>query len=165
MTRITLLECLKDFTREVTAELLLPVRMQKDDTAPEQRPVQVYLMRLPDGASATKKAPYLLHQLVTAKDQQFVESGVASTAKVRSIFCVYHENEQEGGLLLLNLMERIRIALLKQVVIGRQFTLDLSAGVEVLLYPDDTAPYFLGEMVTTWELPPIEREVPEIWQN
>ena len=34
--------------------------------------------------------------------------------------------------MLLNLMERIRVALLRQVVIGEQFTLDLEAGLEVL---------------------------------
>ena len=26
-------------------------------------------------------------------------------------------------------------------------------------YPDDTAPYFVGEMISTWILPPVEREV------
>ena len=61
--------------------------------------------------------------------------------------------------MLLNLMERIRVALLRQVVIGEQFTLDLEAGLEVLGYPDDTAPYFVGEMISTWILPPVEREV------
>lgn len=51
------------------------------------------------------------------------------------------------------------MALLRQVVIGEQFTLDLEAGLEVLVYPDDTAPYFVGEMISTWILPPVEREV------
>ena len=84
---------------------------------------------------------------------------MTSSAKVRSICCVYNDDEQEGGLMLLNLMERIRVALLRQVVIGEQFTLDLEAGLEVLVYPDDTAPYFVGEMISTWILPPVEREV------
>ena len=51
------------------------------------------------------------------------------------------------------------MALLRQVVIGGQFTLDLEAGLEVLVYPDDTAPFCVGEMASTWKLPAVEREV------
>ena len=61
--------------------------------------------------------------------------------------------------MLLNLMERLRIALLERVVIGQQCTLDLQAGLETLVYPDDTAPYFAGEMVSTWKLPAVQRKV------
>lgn len=61
--------------------------------------------------------------------------------------------------MLLALMERLRIALLKQVVIGNQFALNTQAGLETMCYPDDTAPYFSGEMVSTWRLPGIQREV------
>lgn len=159
MTRITLLERLRDFTKAATAELMMPVRMQKGDTEQQYRPAAVYLMRLPDGTSATKKAPYVLHQLITGKDQQSQGQNIEASAQVRSICCVYNDDEQEGGLMLLNLVERLRVALLKQVVIGGQFTLDLEAGLEVLIYPDDTAPYFVGEMISTWKLPAIEREV------
>lgn len=159
MTRITLLERLRDFTKEATAELMMPMRMQKGDAEQKYRPADVYLMRLPDGTSATKKAPYVLHQLITGKDQQPSGNRIESTAHIRSICCVYNDDEQEGGLMLLNLMERLRVALLKQVVIGNQFTLDLDAGLEVLIYPDDTAPYFVGEMISVWKLPTVEREV------
>ena len=143
MTRIILLERLRDFTKEATADLIMPTRMQKGDTEQGYRPADVYLTRLPDGTSATKKAPYVLHQIITGMDQQPQGQRVTSS----------------GGLMLLNLMERIRVALLRQVVIGEQFTLDLEAGLEVLVYPDDTAPYFVGEMISTWILPPVEREV------
>lgn len=66
--------------------------------------------------------------------------------------------------MLLNLMERFRIGLLKRVVIGGQFELDLQAGMESLIYPEDTAPYYAGEMVSIWKLPPIKREVENLWQ-
>lgn len=159
MTRIILLKRLLAFTEEVTADLIMPTRLQKGDTEQIFRPAKVYLMRLPDGTSATKKAPYVLHQVITGMDQQPQGQRVTSSAKVRSICCVYNDDEQEGGLMLLNLMERLRIAMLRQVVIGGQFTLDLEAGLETLVYPDDTAPYFVGEMISTWKLPPVEREV------
>ena len=98
-------------------------------------------------------------QAITSKDTQPSGELEAGVAVVRSIFAVYNDDEQEGGLMLLNLMERMRIALLKQVVIGNQFTLDLDAGLETMAYPDDTAPYFVGEMLSTWKLPAVEREV------
>ncbi len=157
--RVEFMVALKAFTQEEIKELIMPVRVQKGDTEQTCRPADVYLMRLPDSTSATKKAPYVLHQLITAKDVQPSGQKLRASAVVRSICCVYNSDEQEGGLMLLNLMERMRIALLRTTIIGNRFQLDMEAGVECLVYPDDTAPYFVGEMVTNWKLPPIEREV------
>ena len=159
MTRIVLLEQLRDFSKAVTSEIIMPVKMQDGDDAPQFRAADVYLMRLPDSRAATKKAPYILHQLITGNDTQRSGERCESSAMVRSIFCVYSKDEQEGALLLLNLMERVRIELLRKVVIGRQFTLDLEASLETLIYPDDTAPYFAWELISTWHLPAVEREV------
>lgn len=158
MTRIVLLECLRDFTKEATADLIMPTRMQKGDTEQGYRPADVYLMRLPDSSSATKRAPYVLHQLISGADQQ-KENHIISDARVRSVFCVYNDDKQEGGLMLLNLMERLRVALLQQVIIGEQFTIDLDAGLNILTYSNDTAPYFAGEMISTWKLPTVKREI------
>ena len=158
MTRIVLLECLRDFTKEATADLIMPTKMQKSDTEQGYRPADVYLMRLPDSSSATKRAPYVLHQLISGADQQ-KENHIISDASVRSVFCVYNDDKQEGGLMLLNLMERLRVALLQQVIIGEQFTIDLDAGLNILTYSNDTAPYFAGEMISTWKLPTVKREI------
>ena len=163
MTKVVLLERLRDFTRTATGEIIMPTKMQKGDTEQKYRAADVYLMRLPDSNSATKKAPYILHQVITGKDTQPSGNRPESSVTVRSIFCVYHDNEEEGeeegGMMLLNLMETLRIALMRQVVIGRQFQLDLEAGIETLVYPEDTAPFYAGEMITTWSLPAVEREV------
>ncbi len=160
MTKVILLEQLKTFTEATTCDLLLPAAQQKEDPEPPfPRPAAVYRSRLPDSRAAKKKAPYILHQIITGKDMQAPGECVEASAVVRSIFCVYHSDEQEGGLALLNLMERLRIALLEQVVVGRQFKLDLKAGLESLIYPEDTAPYYAGEMVSTWILPPVNRKI------
>ena len=161
MTRTVLLEHLRDLTEEATEGVLLPVKRQKGDgESLLPRPAKIYLMGLPEAGAAVKKAPYILHQIVTGKDTQKPgDFQPEAQAVVRSIFCVYHEDGQEGSLALLGLMERVRIALLEQVVIGKQFKLDLSAGLETLVYPDDTAPYYIGEVVSTWELPGITRKV------
>ena len=159
MNRVILLQRLKDFTEEATKDLLMPVKIQSEKDTQTESTAEVHLMRLPDSKAAHKKAPYVLHQFITGEDQQTPGNRDTSTATVRSIFCVYSDNEEEGGMILLNLMERLRIALLRQRVIGDQFTLDLEAKLEALCYPDDTAPYFAGEMVSVWKLPAIEREV------
>ena len=162
LSKVSLLEALKEHTEAVTSDMLLPVRIQKgdDDQTPTERAAEVFIGRLPDTKQSTKKAPYILHQLVNSNNKQIPGEQLASKVIVRSIFCVYCEDEQEGTLYLINLMERMRIALLRNPLIGNNvFECDLQEGLEDLVYPDDTAPYFLGEMVSTWDLPPIKREV------
>ena len=163
MDKVNLLYAMKAFTEEAVKDLMLPVRMQKNDTTAERRSPVVFLMRVPDNSSATKKAPYILHQIITGKDEQ--QSGETSKrrATVRTIFCVYHEDGQEGGIALLQLMERWSIAVLKQHVIDNRFQVDLVKGMEELIYPDDTAPYYIGELVSDWSLPPVQREVTNLW--
>ena len=157
--RIGLLEALKQFTVQEVSELLLPVHIQKPGEEQIFRPADVYLMRLPDAKSAKKKAPYIIHQLITAKDQQQPGQHPTSTVQVRSIFCVYNEDGQEGGLMLLNLMERVRIPLIRQTVIEKRYKLLLDPSMEAIAYPEDSAPYYAGEMVSIWKIPAIEREV------
>lgn len=153
MTAVILLEQLAAFTEEATKDLIMPTKMQDGDDEPIFRSAEVHKMRLPDSRSAKKKAPYIIHQVITGKDT------TVSSVVVRSIFCVYNERENEGGLMLLNLMERLRIALLKAGTVGEQFTLDINAGMERMIYPDDTAPFYAGEMISTWKMPRVEREV------
>lgn len=159
MNRVTLLEQFKIFTEEATGDIIMPVKLQKGDAEQGYRAAKVYLMRLNDSSAAQKKAPYIIHQLITGKDIQPQGQNVSASAVVRSIFCVYNDDEEEGALMLVNLMERLRIDLLRQVAIGKQFQLDLEIGLESLVYTDDTAPYYAGEMVSTWKLPAVTREV------
>lgn len=160
MTRVILLDRLKDFTEAATRDILLPVKRQKeDDEQPPDRPAKVHSMRLIKSSEAKKAAPYIIHQIITGKDDQPPGGLPEATATVRSIFCVYNEDEEEGALALLNLMERLRIEMLKQVVIGKQFQLDLEVGLESFIYPEDTAPYYAGEMTSVWKLPAVKREV------
>lgn len=163
MTKITLLEQLKNFTKERVRGVLLPVAQQKEDKAPPPyRPAEVYCTHLPDSRAAKKKAPYVLHQVITSKDSQSPGQSALSSVTIRTIFCVYNRNEEEGGLSLLSLMERIRIGMLEEMVIGKQFHLDLEAGIETLIYPEDIAPYYAGEMISVWKLPVIERKIPHV---
>ncbi len=161
MTRVSLLEALKIETEEAVADLLLPVEMQEEDEEPpKDRPAKVFLMRVPNSKDANKNAPYILHQFITGADEQKPGEPTSSTAVVRSIFAVYNEKDEgAGGMALLGLMERLRIHLLRKVVIDGKFELDKTVKVECMAYPNDTAPYYAGEMLTTWKLPAVEREV------
>lgn len=163
MTRTGLLQSLKDFTEDATKDLLLPVRRQKSDAEePADRQAKVYMTRLPEMKASENKAPYIVHSIITGRDAQTQGEQVKCMATVRSTFCVYNQDEETGGLDLLNLTERLRIGLLKKIVVGA-FEMDMQQGIELLVYPDDTSPYYLAEMVTTWKLPPIKREVKETW--
>ncbi len=161
MTKTALLEALCGFTRDVLQDLRLPVQMQEEDeTPPRPRPPEVHVMGLRDFRSVEAKAPYLFHQLITAKDRlpQGQWPG-ESTAVVRTVAAVYHPDNREGQLALLGIFERQRLALLRQGWLADQFQLDTEAGIEYLIYPDNIPPFYAGEMVTTWKLPPVEREI------
>jgi len=164
MTKVDFLESLKVFTRAATQDILLPVRMQEDDEEePAPRAADIYLMRVKKSSAAHKAAPYIMHQIITGKDTQPEGGRASGLAVVRSIFCVYDEDEEAGGLALLGLIERLRIELLKTRILSKQFSLISDGdGLETLIYPDDTAPYYAGEMIGTWQLPGVEREVPFI---
>lgn len=170
-TKVGLLYALKDFTTLATGDLTLPVKQQsRDEQKPSPRSAAVYLTRLPDMASFEKKAPFILHQAVTSEDALEnankgtglqIRRELKSICVVRSVFCVYHKDEQEGGLALLNLMEKMRAALLLFPLLDDVFELDMDEGISQMVYPETgergTAPYYLGEMVTTWKLPPVKR--------
>jgi len=171
-TKVGLLYALKEFTELATGDMTLPVKRQsRDEREPQWQTAAVYLARLPDMASYQKKSPFILHQAVTGQDEignanrgagREIRRELQSTCVVRSVFCVYHPDEQEGGLALLNLMEELRTALLLYpTMLDKVFELDMNEGINQMLYPETgergTAPYYLGEMVTTWKLPPIKR--------
>lgn len=161
MNRVTLLEHLKAATVEATKDLVMPASLQKGDKEQIFRSPDIHLMNLPDSKKAEKKAPYVIHRLITGDDTQAKGQPPDSSAIVRSICCVYNDDEQEGGLMLLNLMERMRIYLLKLFTLpGGQYYLDSESGIKFLIYQEETAPYYAGEMISTWKTPVVQKEVP-----
>ncbi len=173
MTKITLLEQLKAFTEAQTGGLLLPVPPTEEDEHPKNRAASVYAPCLPELRSYEKKAPFVTHEVLTSKDIAKTDQRglrrMQASAVVRSCFCVFHADEQAGGLALLNLVERLRIGLLETIWVG-QFKLDVEAGLDTLIYPKDPyqtpkSPFHLGEMISTWIMPTIERKLPHGKEN
>jgi len=154
-----LLNDLKIFINEAVKNFSLPTAVQKDDTANEPRAPELHLMRLPRSTSYKKFAPYIIIQVVTGKDGQPTGNRSQSVVNIRLIFCTYSEDEEEGALMLLNVMDAVRLKLLENVVIAKKNKVDTDAGIDYLFYPEDTAPYYAGEMDFSVMLPPIERKV------
>lgn len=167
MTLQTLLEALKDVTEFAVKDLILPTARQD----PEQRPYaaeepaarapNVYVPRVPDGRHATRKVPYVLHMVESCHDWQDGTHVPEAQVVIRSVLTVYSANEMEGLFLLYNLYEVIRTELMKRMIIGGQFTLDLGSegGVHFTPYTQLEAPYFAGEMLTVWRVPGIRRAI------
>lgn len=160
MTRVALVEALKELCEEAVKDMKLPQAVQKGDVEQKSCIPNVYRMRLPDSRAANKIAPYIIVQLISSQ-QQLVpgEPKPKYTATVRLICCVYSADESVGAIMLLNLMDRLQIHLMKQIKVGKCFLLDVNEPFEAVVYPDDTAPYFAGELVGTFQLPPIQQEV------
>ena len=171
MTPIELLYELKRFIEEQTKDIILSVRPvinkvipepsgKKKTTAanekPQSRAAEVYLMRLPDKDAETNRIPYILLQLLTGIDEQEAGKEPDSSCKIRIVVATYSEDGSAGSMDLLNVITRIRIALLKKGVIGKQFT--LRKPLEYITYSDDTEKYYFGEMITIWGIPTIKRE-------
>ena len=148
MTPLQLLAALEAFVKQETKDILLPVRVDRKSGENKERAAEVYKMRLPNKTAQTERVPYLLLQYIECT--------------VRIVAATYSEYECEGAMCVLNLLTRIRVALLKDGVVGGQFV--LKSPLEMIVYPDNTAPYYLGEMMTTWTMPIIESEVQQIWQ-
>ena len=150
MTPIYLLEALTEFVKEQTKDIILPVRVRKEGTEDKERAANVYKMALPKKEDQTQKAPYILLQVL---------NGMCA---IRIVVVVYAESAEHGTYHVLNIISRLRSELEKAGVIGGKFTLQMP--LEYIIYPDNIPPYFVGEMMTNWHGPTIQREVEELWQ-
>lgn len=160
MTVVKLLNDLKLFCEEKTTEFLFPVPVHKNDTEAKFINPNVYKQQTPVIDDAYKCSPFILVQYLSGNNTQKAGLYSKASAQIRIVFCVYNkENASEGSVALITLMDAVKHGLLKQVVIGEQFKLDVDIGIEDTVYTENTSPYFLGEMNCTFKLPPIEREV------
>ncbi len=100
-----------------------------------------HLMRLPNKDAETNRIPYILLQFLTGEDTQQTGNEPDSECKIRIVVATYSEDASAGSMDLLNIITRIRIALLKEGVIGKQFM--LRKPLEYVVYPDETGSYYL----------------------
>lgn len=162
MTPIILLDDLQNFIEENTADILLEVKVRTGETTEKERAANVYKMGLPEKDDNTQQIPYILLKVLTGEDGKEDLQPKSSKVRVRMLIAAYSQDGERGPLALLNLILRIRERLQKQHIIGGRFCLEYP--FEYIIYQDTTPPYYLGEIMTIWSIPTIEREVQEIWQ-
>ena len=169
MTPIDLLNVLKGYVEQVVSTLVMPVKMGRDSeplvdedgnykfsSYPEKVP-GVYLMNLPDVKAQREKAPYIVLQLVNGIDEQDDGKPEESSCNIRIVVCAYSEDLAEGPLQVMNVIDRLRKSLLEDRIIGKRYELQMP--LEYLLYPDNPAPFYFGEIMTRWKLPAVQRRV------
>jgi hypothetical protein len=159
MTANDFLDAMKAFTERVTGDVILPCYMERDDVEPCYRPPSVYKQRVPDMADFEKKVPYIMHQVITTSTAQKPGERTKSKLVLRSVFCIYHPQAEEGSLTLLTLAERFRVAILKERIVDGRYEINLAdSQLELLMYPEESDPFFAGEVITEWSMPGVERE-------
>lgn len=156
MTTTDLLEQFKLFAEDALKDLILPVKTPPTQEAKYRTP-EVFLMNLPDEAAQKEKAPYVVLQFLNGDDSQEEGKEEESVCNIRVVVCAYSDDLGEGPMHVLNMLTRLRIALLEKRVIADRYAMRLP--LEYLVYPDNPAPFFFGEMMTVWEVPTIKRRV------
>lgn len=158
MDAVSFLDAAKADTENAFSDLLLDYKPVKGESEGKRSPT-VWKMRISKSSAAQHIAPYVIHQVITTDAHQEEGRRDDNLLCLRSIFCAYNEDEQEGSIALLTMIERLRIHWLRHRLIDNRFELDMTQGIQVLIYPEDTKDFYVGEMVTYWKLPPIPREV------
>lgn len=156
MTTTDLLEQFKLFAEDALKDLILPVKTPPTQEAKYRTP-EVFLMNLPDEAAQKEKAPYVVLQFLNGDDSQEEGKEEESVCNIRVVVCAYSDDLGEGPMHVLNMLTRLRIALLEKRVIADRYAMRLP--LEYLVYPDNPTPFFFGEMMTVWEVPTIKRRV------
>ena len=151
MTPVILLEALKEKAEKELGGLSLQVKNK------QRRAPNVYLMQLPTKEEEIEQVPYIVLQFVTGADQHPKNESAYSECRIRIIVCTYADDAGVGAIDVLNILTKLRISLLRSGTLADQFL--LLKPLEYIVYPNDTGFYHMGEMMTIWEIPPVEREL------
>lgn len=156
MTPIMLMQALQGFIEKETKDMKLITRVKRNSTEPAERQPNVYIGALPEPEGGEKLAPYILLKLLTGKHERNPGED-ENKCMVRVIIVTYSEDPQERYIQLLNVVSRVQFRLLEETVIDGRFT--LQSPVEMIVYEEDTGAYKIGEIMTTWELPVVQRKI------
>lgn len=159
MTVTDLMTALKALVEECVKDIVLPCRPEKAGAETTYRPARVYLMDLPKKTDDLNLIPYIILQVLTGQDEQKPADDPHSQVGVRFAVGVYCDDMGEGKLNVLNIIERIRHRLLKREAIGGHFL--LMDRIDWAIDPVTNGQYFFGEMLASFELPPVQPDFPD----
>lgn len=152
-----LIDGLYDLTCQRLKNVRFPVRGETifKGGIPELRTPTVFKMDIPRREDEQRIAPYVVVQFLTGEDVQKPGADPHSYATVRFLTMVTCEDMGEGKFYVLQLLNLIREMLLQRKVIGRHFILSDHDKIEYLVNPNSMFPYFDGELIAKFEIPPI----------
>ncbi|MEC0171164.1 hypothetical protein [Paenibacillus graminis] len=141
MTPVMLMMAIRDFLK---AEL-------NDDAATIPA---VHLGALPSKTSANRDDP--VFPLIIIRPMEGDSDNSESRAKVKLLFGTQSEDDS-GFIDVLNLMERVRILLMRQRIVDKKFRIEPDWKWKFL--EDQPEPQWICQAETTWTFPQIRQEV------
>lgn len=151
-----LMDALKELLEERLRNYRLPVKRGEEP----ERSIKVHTAFMDDPDEDAERIPYICIQPLNGKDEYGHSGQVEGNVNLRLVITIFNRDKREGRLQLLRIIQIIRRELIRTGVVGKSF--ELKMPLEWLIYPDDTDSYHVGEMSTTWSIPPEERFVPEL---
>lgn len=151
MTGLNVLDAAAKFIGNATKDIILTSRERGADNKHITRPAHIYKMRLPDKEAETKQVPYILLQLVKGDDDD-----KTNKAQIRVVIATFSDKAPEGATNVAVIITRIQTELRKAGFLENKYGVEK---IEYLIYGDELAPYYMGEMMITFDLPTIHREV------
>lgn len=151
MTGLNVLDAAAEFIGTATKDIILTSRERGEKNKHITRPAYIYKMRLPDKEAETKQVPYILLQLVKGDDDD-----KTNKAQIRVVIATFSDEAPEGATNVAVIITRIQTELRKAGFLEKKYGVEK---IEYLIYGDELAPYYMGEMMITFDLPTIHREV------
>lgn len=153
MTAIALLEALR-----ARAEVILSGLWEENKNREWTRPA-VYMLHLPDKELEKPRVPYVLVQFAGARDFLDEHRERACEIKARFVVAAYNPENPATSLGALEILERLRVGLLRFPLVADRFTLDEAAGIEREVYAADEPPYFFGALRAVYRAPAVDKEL------
>ena len=95
MTPVFLMDELKKFIEEKTADIKLPVRTRSGSSEDKERAALVFQMGLPEPDDVQQKVPYILLKFLNGVDDKEAGEPDESICKVRIIFVVRRTDKRD----------------------------------------------------------------------
>lgn len=145
MTLVMLIMALEKFLQQALADDVL--------IGDAVRPPAVHLGALPSKTADNRDDP--VFPLIVIRPMEGDSDKESSSAQVKLIFGTQSE-DSSGFIDVLNLMERVRIILMRQRIIDKKYRIDPSWKWKFL--EDQPEPQWICWAITTWQLPQIRQE-------
>lgn len=155
MTTIDLLRAAKIFTERSVGKITMSKKTGGEEVDAK---IEVYTGYIPEKEDELKAAPYILIQAVKGTND---EEKQENTVNLRFVIVLRFEDSEEGYLGVLEVLERLQTEMRKSGLFQNQYGI---GKIEWLLYPQDTKPYYIGEMTVECQKQNVKRVEPGVYE-